>query len=544
MRRVLRVLTGTLLGLVFALVVLLGLLAFQASVQEEYLHGWAELLSWSSLPLLLVPALLAWIAGRRAPARFWRSLGLLLGAAALGTAAGALGGSLYAPHPSAPWAGGLMGAAAAVLAGLVVVAVKALRVPKGGATLLLLGLTVAASCRPAPDPPPTEARSAPEPHPDSVASVVFLLGDPGMAVMDRYPVLQRMREDVERWSRAVGPDGDVAMLVLGDILYPLGLHTRSHEDYRWDSLRVATQIGVLEGPAADSAGARGFFLPGNHDWGRREDFAGSQRLVRLDRFLESWSGEAAGRVDLHPEPGTGGPSVVDLGSHLRLVLLDTAWWLLGREPGEKAAFLRGIREALATAGDRRVIMAAHHPMRTAGPHGLGVDLGSFLGIRLLLKNAGIILQDLDSRVYADLDTQLESIYREVGGPDVYAGGHDHSLQVFGPDEPGATRGVVVGSASKLSGLSDAPGLRFGRSEPGYGKIFILEDGSMRIRLEATHPRFLSCAEGEADACVQEALDSFRTVWSEAVPRSTRPEGAGELPVHGSRVPEPGGDSVP
>jgi hypothetical protein len=325
-----------------------------------------------------------------------------------------------------------------------------------------------------------------------------------------------MREEVEAWSTALDGRGHVRMLVLGDIVYPEGVHSPSDPRRETDSLYLTSQISVLGGPKAEDAGARGLFIPGNHDWGQEEDFAGARRLVRLDGFLTSWRGPGQGRVELTPPAGDGS-EVRDVGEHLRLVLLDTAWWLLGREDGEREAFLDRVREALRTAGNRRVVVAAHHPLETGGPHGAGVDLGSFLGIRLLLKRAGILVQDLDSRPYASLKSALMTIFEEEGPPALFVAGHDHSLQLFAGRPQQSPPSVVVGSSSKLTGVSAAPDMRFGRSEPGYGKILIHHDGTLRLELSAAPARYLRCPpEPEAPECMAEGVDAYRIVWRETL----------------------------
>lgn len=529
MKKLFRALVGLAVGVVVGFVATLGFLAFRAAVEEVYLHSWSDLFALPYYIPALFPLLSLSLAALLLRARdFWRSVALLLGGSVGGAVTGAVAGFLTTEHASGPWAGGLIGAAGLALILSVIPVVAALRgrpgrvrAPHGESAPLratVLGfLLLASGCGPTPEPAPDQPLLNAEVDSARVESVVFLLGDPGVARADTFPVLERMRRDVESWSAKLAGRGQVEMLLLGDLLYPEGLHPADHPTRETDSLRLVDQISVVGGPQARAAGARAFFIPGNHDWGREEDVAGAIRLVRLRDFLQSWEGPGRGRVSLAPPPDRG-VHVADVGLHLRMILLDTGWWILGREEGEERAFTAEVHRALETAGDRRVLVAAHHPMETGGPHGVGVDLGSFLGIRTLLKKAGILVQDLDSRPYASLERRLSDLFEEVRKPDIFAGGHDHSLQVFAGPDAGAHRALVVGSASKLSGVTNAPGMLFGRSEPGYGKVFVFEDGELMIELAGTPAEFLKCGPDAAPDCLQRGIQSYRTLWREPVPR--------------------------
>lgn len=515
-RRGLRTGVGLIVGLVVGIAVTLAILALRAAVANVYIHDFGAVVGWVGLPIAVMPLLGTALGfyGRRGWA--WLTLGATTGGLVCGAAAGAVVGALVTPEPSGPWAGGIVGAAAGALSGTVWAATgypgrDAVRT----AAMLLVPLLMSAC---APPDAPQEARIEPAPDPAQVDAVLYLLGDPGVARMESFPVLPEMRRDMESWSAKLDSSSGVALAVLGDVVYPDGLHPPTDPTRTTDSLRVADQISIVSTAAAERIGARAYFIPGNHDWGQEEDWAGARRLAGLDRFLQGWSGSARGRIALSPEPGEGGPHVVDVGDHLRLVTLDTAWWLLGAEEDEKSAVVEGVRDAIEGAGARRIVMAAHHPLESGGPHGTFSDLGSTLGLRVLLREAGILLQDLDSRPYQDLLRRLDGVFRATGGPDVFAGGHEHSLQVFGPQGEDVTRSLVVGSASKLTGVAMAPGMEFGRSEPGYAKIFALDDGSLHIRVEAAPARYLRCDDGpgDPDRCMREALRSFRTVWAETL----------------------------
>jgi hypothetical protein len=366
--------------------------------------------------------------------------------------------------------------------------------------------------------PPRATRVAPEPDASEVESVVLLLGDGGNARQHLSPILPRVRAEVERWSAALARDSAVVVLLLGDNVYPAGVPEPGSLTWAGDSAKVADQASLVAGEHARTHGARAIFLAGNHDWGERTDFAGAVRLGHLEELLARLhaSGPA---VALLPEAGTGGPAVVDVGEHLRLVLLDTAWWLLQEEADAHASVLRGVANALASAGPREVVIAAHHPFASGGPHGGAAALGKTLGVRTLLSLSGAVLQDLRSRPYADLRAGLLQIFAAHGPPALFAGGHEHSMQLLEGDGRSApARSLVSGAASKLTAVGGVPGMLFARSEPGFARLLVLKDGRLHLSLEITGAEYLLCPDVEPDRieCMTRGVQGFRTVWSEGL----------------------------
>lgn len=512
-----RVLGGLVAGLLSGLVLTLAILAFRAAVQSVYLHDFDELVSWIGLPVLVLP-IAAVVLSLSEPRTFrGTALGAVVGLVA-GAALGAVLGAVLTAEPWWPWSGGILGAGVGLLIGGAGALLRASgRTPPGvaGAVVLAAALGSFAACAPAEPPAPPEEPGA-EPPPEEVESVVFLLGDSGEARESHYPVLPGVRMEVERWAGALERDSAVVVAILGDLVYPRGLHPPDHELRERDSLRLVDQISLVSGPTARRRGARAFFLAGNHDWGLRQDWEGAVRVHRLADFLTAWRSETGVAVSLRPEAGTGGPDIVDVGTHLRLLLLDTSWWLLEETAERRREVVDGIAAGMGGAGARTVVIAAHHPFESGGPHGGLLQMGRTLGLRWLLTRAGVMLQDLGSPPYHRLRTALLQVFAETGPPAVFAGGHEHSLQVIRGREPRAPGiSLVSGSASKLTDIGAVPGMELGLSAPGYAKLFVRPDGSLHLTVEATEPRFLSCPEEapERERCMEEGVEAFRTVWS-------------------------------
>src|SRR5690606_955374 len=81
---------------------------------------------------------------------------------------------------------------------------------------LAFGLVLLAGCSYRPVSSPSGVETIPEPRPEEVESVLFLLGDAGEAREGTSPLLERLAEDIERWSAELERDSAVALLVLGD----------------------------------------------------------------------------------------------------------------------------------------------------------------------------------------------------------------------------------------------------------------------------------------------------------------------------------------
>ena len=72
-----------------------------------------------------------------------------------------------------------------------------------------------------------------------------------------------------------------------------------------------------------------------------------------------------------------------------------------------------------------------------------------IGVKWLLSRAGASLQDLNSLPYRELKDKLTAMFAKHGAPMLWAGGHDHALQVIRNTEPTQPQWAIVsGAASK------------------------------------------------------------------------------------------------
>ena len=268
--------------------------------------------------------------------------------------------------------------------------------------------------------------------------------------------------DLGRWSAELPDQTTVAFL--GDNLYPRGL---GEDDERGQ--RVLLQQ-LRAGPA------RKIFVPGNHDWGDWRTDAG--RLGNQERFVDGFAESPAA---LLPKGGCPGPALETLVAPgdglvqgIRLLAIDLDWWLLDADERpdcdgvrSEADFVRALERTLREHADDHVVVVAHHPLRTGGPHG-GWGRG-FFETRLvaLAGGLGIAVHDTDAKAYRSMLRRLRPAFA-AEPPLVYAAGHDHSLQVIeGRDTAGTLVVSGAGSVKNVNTVTAISGTLFAHAHPGF-----------------------------------------------------------------------------
>jgi hypothetical protein len=352
-----------------------------------------------------------------------------------------------------------------------------------------------------------------------VTHSVFLIGDAGDPALPLGrsadlvdPVLRGLNADVAQAVAALDAER-VVVRFLGDNVYWDGLAPEGHRDRRHGER-------VLEAQIAASAPARAVFLFGNHDW-HVEGPEGWNRALEQRRFLERF----APRVRMLPPGGCAGPETLDLGRYLRIVLIDPIGFGHLVDHHEEHVTVcpdRTVLEAFHELAHefhdpegRHVALALHHPLITAGPHGghFGwkqhlfplTDFWPWAWFPLpvvgsaypLSRQLGITGTDATSESYG---RYVQSIFRAARPlvPLIYAGGHEHSLQVH-RDILGAYYLVSgAGSARYVDRVwPDMGTMMMASARPGYMRLDATEDGShdltvLAIDGERSKPIYRHC----------------------------------------------------
>lgn len=340
---------------------------------------------------------------------------------------------------------------------------------------------------------------APLPAAEGPDVVLYLVGDAGTKAAESSLVFRPLA------AEAAHDGGRSVVAILGDNLYPAGLPAPGSKDRSEMEARLEAQL------VAARAAGRGLVVPGNHDWARWTT-DGWNAIRRQEVFVTAHGGPT---VAFAPSGGCPGPVVFDVGATVRLIALDTHWWLHEYEKPAGASspctekseddVVAALREALRTAGARRTVVLAHHPLEAGGLSGshytwqdhlfpltpfvpwLWLPMPVFGSLTVAGRTAFANQQFEIAPNYRKLKAAMAKAFDPVP-PLVWAAGHDHSLQVI--RLPGERRSWNLvsgagGGQESVTPVREIAGTVFCRSVPGYMRIVFEMNGRARLAVVAT-----------------------------------------------------------
>jgi Calcineurin-like phosphoesterase len=344
------------------------------------------------------------------------------------------------------------------------------------------------------------------PPKDSIEVAIFLLGDAGSDAYDGEPVLQELALQ----SDSLRPVPQYVVF-LGDNVYPRGVPPLGHPAREDAEKKVAAQVLAIR-----KGSAQGILIPGNHDWDR-QGRDGWNSIRRQDTLVRKFGGKD---VRLAPAGGCPGPDVIDLGSQVRIIAMDTEWWVHNdvkpygdtspcptRTYEEVADSLAG---ALRDKGRRRAIVVTHHPLQSGGIHGghftvmdhifplrnfkrwMWLPLPLIGSLYPFARQMGISNQDIWGRKYREMRNAFERAFSK-NPPLVVASGHDHDLQVIRGGRPRITNAkfqLVSGAAilGHASVVRDIDGSLFQREAAGFMRLDVTTTGRVRLSVTTVVPK--------------------------------------------------------
>lgn len=278
---------------------------------------------------------------------------------------------------------------------------------------------------------------------------VYLVGDAGKDTSPGEALLMLKKELL------LNPNS--AVVFLGDNVYPNGMKVDEHA-----RLCLESQLQILK-----EYKGKVYFIPGNHDWAS-QTYKGLKVLKAEQLYVQSYlrnNTSVANKNDktFLPENGLPGPETLMLSGGLRLVIIDTQWFLhfykknkIISKRNTKELFYQKLDSILSFAkqNGEQVIVAAHHPLYTNGEHSRSLQPIRFLVNYTPFQIFGIFglnrlfSQDMEQPRYKKMRKRILKSLNKYDNI-LYASGHDHNLQYF---EHNGNRYSVSGAGSKFESL--------------------------------------------------------------------------------------------
>jgi hypothetical protein len=246
---------------------------------------------------------------------------------------------------------------------------------------------------------------------------------------------------------------------------------------------------------------RTIFIPGNHDWARHRS-TGWNAVRRQAAYIAANGRNAV----MRPADGCPGPEIEDIGTVLRLIALDTQWWLhAGPKPGTESScsarteddVVARLNDAIASSNGRHVVVLGHHPLATGGEHGGHFQVRKHIfplrsvasWLWVPLPGVGSIYPTARANGFSeqDLSSPVNRVMREALGrgmtqprPLVYAAGHEHNLQVI---RGNSARWLLVSGAgifNHTSWVTSSDSTAFAAQAAGFMRLDVVHGGRVRL----------------------------------------------------------------
>lgn len=293
------------------------------------------------------------------------------------------------------------------------------------------------------------------------------------------------------------PNVKAAFIFLGDNIYPKGLPTSRDQERKKMEQVIQAQVDL-----GQSFSSPVYIIPGNHDWDR-DHREGWDKIKRQQEWIDSLNNP---QVFFYPKGGCPGPVEVQLAEKVVLLIIDSQWFLhpWDKPEGEDSPcdakrpedVVLKLEELMAANADKRIIVAAHHPIFTYGEHGgsftwkdhlfpfAGYDSSKFYlplpGIgsiyplyRKFIGDRQDVAHPLNKR-YRNLVRDVLEKYPDV----VYANGHEHNLQYSWKD---SVHYVTSGSSVKVRHVRQKGYAKFAAATLGYVKMQVWSDGASELQ---------------------------------------------------------------
>jgi len=327
----------------------------------------------------------------------------------------------------------------------------------------------------------------PAQHTGKIDHVVYLIGNTATKEIND----QNLKVFKDFLSREEEP---FTVIHLGDILKPGDIESN------------LADLDKLIDVTGNSRNGNMVFIAGDKDW----DNSGDDGLKLVRKLESSIEDKFSGSNVFLPSEGCPGPEIIDLSDNLRLIAINSPWWMHPFDKPEapdsdckiltREEFLEELKGIIEDSRDRNILIAGHHPVKSAGVYGGHMTLqkhlfpladknpdnripiplfGSFYAA--YRQNIGTVrdMANVDYQAFIDGLADLMDSHSGL----TYVSAHDYSLQLLEVEE-GIQ--VISGSINEKEPAGSEKGTLFEASAYGFTKLDYYTNGTIEIGFYELH----------------------------------------------------------
>jgi len=315
----------------------------------------------------------------------------------------------------------------------------------------------------------------------SQVNMAFGQTDQSLYLLSNLEKLSADASEFEAIQKIINDEkGDFTILVTGDFIDKDGFE----KDQQPDEIKKLDRLIALAGDQGKIV-----FVPGDREWDDGEK-GGLKKVKALEKFFKD---KPKSSVRFLSEDGCVGPEIMDIGTHLRIVAIDTQWFLQKeKRPEEEDAkcgvlnekeFWDVFDDAIADSDNRNVVVALHHPP---------VSYGQYAGYKLFKQHftppvIGSMIaafhqnvgnrKDLSHHELKDAAGRLLSKARHHPGI-IFVSGHEYDLQILYDK-----KNYFINSGSLAEGRPVAKGKKtiYKQKKTGFAKLVFSENGEVKVQ---------------------------------------------------------------
>lgn len=303
---------------------------------------------------------------------------------------------------------------------------------------------------------------------------VFLLGNLE-SVDANSPIFQELKSIVD------GAVGDKTLLFNGDFIDTDGIGKTPNEI---EKVKVNSLLQLA------NAANQSIFVPGDKEW----DNGRKLGLEKVEALQDYFNKKNQDNIYVTPENGCLGPEVIDIGTNLRIVAINTQWWShrfdrpveedLNCPSYNETEFWDELEDAIQDGDNRNVIIAAHHPILSYGQYAgyaLGKThlsppvIGSFVAAHRLSVGGKKGLTEANFQGFAnDFLKRLERY-----APVIYTSGHEYDIQINQLDN---SYHLNSGNIQKSKATAKGRFTKYRQFERGFTQLSFLKNGAVKAHI--------------------------------------------------------------